>query len=206
MPWPGSSSGSPRVYLNLPFRVQGLKTYNLADIFVFFPTHLGSRKFFSSIPPAFSYHSLHLILVSLYSFNNAFFILTNQQHYSTAPGSLKFFFSLKPTALFHSSWFSNFYNHSPDFQLEIFSLSDHKPSALPHSFWFFFPFTRMYPGVLESNFYFTPVPTALPHSFWFSVKKSFPLFKYKPSALFYSFWFPKYLSQTTSTTTQLLVF
>ena len=89
LPWPGSSSGSPRVDPNLPFRVQGLKrTYNLADILFFFPTHLGSRKsVFSSIPPAFSYHSLHFILVSLYSFNNA-------------P------YTHEPTALQHSSWFS----------------------------------------------------------------------------------------------------
>ena len=100
------------------------------------------------------------------------FTLTNQQHYSTAPGSLKTFFSFKNQQHYlTASGFQSFYNHSPDFQLEIFSLSDHKPSALPHSFWFFFLLREFLPRGFRYKLYFILKPSALPYSFWFFLEK-----------------------------------
>ena len=135
-----------------------------------------------------------------------FFTLTNQQHYSTAPGSLKTFFSLKTNSITSQLLvFLSFYNHSPDFQLEIHSLSDHKPPALPHSFWFFL-LREFYPGVFryKTLLYSQAISTTV--QLLVFLKKVFS-FKYKPSALSHSFWFSQtFYSQTTGTTTQLLVF
>ena len=85
LPWPGSPSGSPRVYLYLPRGVQGLK-HTIQRIFCFFPSPFGSKKVFS--PPRFSYHSLYLILVFTVQLQQYIFTLMSQQHYSIAPGSL----------------------------------------------------------------------------------------------------------------------
>ena len=115
----------------------------------------------------------------------------------------KHIFHLKPTALFHSSWFSNFYNHSPDFQLEILSLSDHKPSALPHSFWFF-PFYENVPRgfrvklLLYSRAISTTVQllvflkkkfslSNINHQHYFTAS-GFPNIYHKPPALPHSCW------------------
>ena len=122
------------------------------------PTRSGSRKIFSLLFPVFSFHSIHLILVSLYSFNRIF--LCSQTNSTTAQllVFLKFFFCSQTNSttaqllvflklFFHCSQtnsttaqllvFHNFsYKHfSVNFNTRSFS--DHKPSALPYSFWFF---------------------------------------------------------------------
>jgi len=152
------------------------------------PTRSGSRKIFSLLFPVFSFHSIHLILVSLYSFNRIFFMLTNQQHYRTASGLLKIFFCSQTNSttaqllvflklFFHCSQtnsttaqllvFHNFsYKHfSVNFNTRSFS--DHKPSALPYSFWFSFFLREIFSRGFNTNFCFDHKPPALPYSFRF---------------------------------------
>ena len=79
----------PLFPLNLPLRVQASIKHNNSARILFFPlTRFGSRKFSLLLFPAFSFHSIHLILVSLYSFN------------------INIFFDHKPTAIPHNFWFS----------------------------------------------------------------------------------------------------
>ena len=83
----------PWVSLNPPFRVQAsIKHNNSARIFVFPLTRFGSRDSSLLLFPAFSFHSIHSILV-LCTASIYFFLITNQQYYRTASGFSKSFFT-----------------------------------------------------------------------------------------------------------------
>ena len=116
----------PRADLNLPLRVQGLKTYNSARNFVFPPHSIRQQEDFLFTLPR--------IQLSQYTPNTGLtvqlqqnlFMLTNQQHYRTASGFLKIF--LLFTNQQHYRTASGF--------LKTFFFIVHKPTALLHSFWF----------------------------------------------------------------------
>ena len=158
----------------------------------FFPPLDSAVGRFSLLPlPAFSSHSIHLILVLLYSFNKVL-TFTNQQHYSTASGFLKknFFLFTNQQHYHTASGFHKFlYNHSPEISARETFLADHKPSALPYSFWFFSFLREFYPRVFNTNFYSDHIPSALPYSCWFFDIFSF---KYKPPVLSHGFGFLKH--------------
>ena len=154
----------------------------------FFPPLDSAVGRFSLLPlPAFSSHSIHLILVLLYSFNKVL-TFTNQQHYSTASGFLKNFFCSQTNSTTTQLLVSiSFYIIIlRKFQLEkLFSLTTNHQHYRTASG--FFSFLReFYPGVFNINFYSDHIPSALPYSFWFFEVFSF---KYKPPVLSHSFWF-----------------
>ena len=87
LPWPGSSSGSPRVNLNLPLRVQGSK-HTIQRIFSFFSHSFRQQEDFLFHPPR--------IQLSQFTLNTSLTVQLQQCFLCTH----------EPTALQHSSWFS----------------------------------------------------------------------------------------------------
>ena len=178
------------------------------------PTRSGSRKILSLLFPVFSFHSIHLILVSLYSFNRIF--LCSQTNSTTAQllVFLKFFFCSQTNSttaqllVFLKLFFSLFTNQQhyctasgfPQFFLQTFlSKFQHKKFFWPQTIsttvqlLVFLFFTRNFlQGFSIQTFAWsqtTSTTVQLP-----VFLKSF-FFKFKPSALPHSFWFPKHLSQ-----------
>ena len=154
--------------------------------------------------PAFSSHSISLILVSLYSFNKVF-IFTNQQHYSTASGFLKNFFCSQTNSTTTQLLVSiSFYIIIlRKFQLEkLFSLTTNHQHYRTASG--FFPFyENSTQGFSIQTF------TLITYHQHYRTAAGFSIFS--PSNTNYQYYhtafgFLKHLSQTTGTTSQLLVF
>ena len=102
-----------------------------------------------------------------------FFTLTNQQHYSTAPGSLETFFSFKTNSITSQLLVSKVFTiilrifSSRNFSFSLTTNHQHYRTASG----FFFLLREFLPRGFRYKLYFILKPSALPYSFWFFLEK-----------------------------------